>query len=65
MMDRQKAHELPQMQVGFMQSICLPCYELIAAVIPESQELLDRCRYNAKKWQELADEQNTKEIGDD
>lgn len=43
MMDREKANQLPQMQVGFMKSICLPCYELIAAMVPEAQQLLDRC----------------------
>lgn len=57
MMDRNKAHELPQMQVGFMRGICIPCYELIAKVIPESAFLRDQCEFNAKKWEELAAEQ--------
>ncbi|KAE9420490.1 hypothetical protein Angca_003048, partial [Angiostrongylus cantonensis] len=43
MMDRNKAHELPQMQVGFMRGICLPCYELIAKVLPEASFLRDQC----------------------
>uniref|UniRef100_A0A915B5E2 PDEase domain-containing protein n=1 Tax=Parascaris univalens TaxID=6257 RepID=A0A915B5E2_PARUN len=57
MMDRQKAHELPQMQVGFMNGICMPCYELLSRVIPETDQLKERCRYNANKWEELAGEQ--------
>uniref|UniRef100_F1LC41 3',5'-cyclic phosphodiesterase pde-5 n=1 Tax=Ascaris suum TaxID=6253 RepID=F1LC41_ASCSU len=57
MMDRQKAHELPQMQVGFMNGICMPCYELLSRVIPETDQLKERCRYNANKWEELAEEQ--------
>uniref|UniRef100_A0A5S6PHW1 Phosphodiesterase n=1 Tax=Brugia malayi TaxID=6279 RepID=A0A5S6PHW1_BRUMA len=57
MMDREKVNELPQMQVTFMKYICIPCYELIVTTIPECQQLLDRCLYNMKKWQELADEQ--------
>ncbi|RCN36899.1 3'5'-cyclic nucleotide phosphodiesterase [Ancylostoma caninum] len=57
MMDRNKAHELPQMQVGFMRGICLPCYELVAKVIPDAAFLRDQCEYNAKKWEELAAEQ--------
>ncbi|CAI4227333.1 unnamed protein product [Auanema sp. JU1783] len=61
MMDRQKAHELPQMQVGFMRGICLPCYELIARIIPEASGLRDRCRYNAEKWEELAEDQRKRE----
>ncbi|PIO77290.1 3'5'-cyclic nucleotide phosphodiesterase [Teladorsagia circumcincta] len=44
-------------QVGFMRGICLPCYDLIAKVIPESAFLRDQCEYNAKKWEELAAEQ--------
>lgn len=44
MMDRQKAHELPQMQVGFMNGICMPCYELLSRVIPETDQLKERCR---------------------
>ncbi|KAJ1350837.1 putative 3',5'-cyclic phosphodiesterase pde-5 [Parelaphostrongylus tenuis] len=57
MMDRNKAHELPQMQVGFMRGICLPCYELIAKVLPDASFLRDQCEYNTKKWEELAAEQ--------
>ncbi|VBB27559.1 unnamed protein product [Acanthocheilonema viteae] len=57
LMDREKANELPQMQVTFMKDICIPCYELIVMAVPECQQLLDRCLYNMKKWQELADEQ--------
>uniref|UniRef100_A0A8R1XS20 Phosphodiesterase n=1 Tax=Onchocerca volvulus TaxID=6282 RepID=A0A8R1XS20_ONCVO len=65
MMDREKVNELPQMQVTFMKYICVPCYELIVATIPECQQLLDRCLYNMNKWQELADEQNKEEIKQD
>ncbi|OZC12427.1 3'5'-cyclic nucleotide phosphodiesterase [Onchocerca flexuosa] len=65
MMDREKVNELPQMQVTFMKYICVPCYELIVATIPECQQLLDRCLYNMNKWQELADEQNKEELKED
>ncbi|MCP9260348.1 Phosphodiesterase [Dirofilaria immitis] len=43
MMDREKVNKLPQVQVSFMKYICVPCYELIVAAIPECQQLLDRC----------------------
>uniref|UniRef100_A0A915PFD0 Phosphodiesterase n=1 Tax=Setaria digitata TaxID=48799 RepID=A0A915PFD0_9BILA len=65
MMDREKANELPQMQVTFMKYICVPCYQLVVAVVPECQQLLDRCLYNMKKWQELADEQKKAEVEED
>uniref|UniRef100_A0A1I7WB41 Phosphodiesterase n=1 Tax=Heterorhabditis bacteriophora TaxID=37862 RepID=A0A1I7WB41_HETBA len=48
MMDRNKAHELPQMQVGFMRGICMPCYDLIARIIPEASHLRDRCALSSK-----------------
>lgn len=70
MMDRQRAHELPQMQVGFMRGICCPCYELISEIIPQAEQLRERSkyvrnggfilchfRYNCSKWEELAEEQ--------
>ena len=44
MMDRAKAEELPQMQVGFMKGICVECYDLISQVIPETIQLRDRAR---------------------
>ena len=63
MMDRSKAHELPQMQVsgrigivarntvhsppikvGFMRGICIPCYEVLADVIPEAEKLRERSK---------------------
>ncbi|KAI6242433.1 Phosphodiesterase [Aphelenchoides fujianensis] len=57
MMDRSKASELPQMQVGFMKGICVPCYDVISKVIPEAEPLKERSLYNLRKWQEMADEQ--------
>ncbi|VDN52735.1 unnamed protein product [Dracunculus medinensis] len=58
MMDRNRAHELPKMQVEFMTGICIPCYEIISKVVPESAVLFERCWHNSKKWKEIADEQN-------
>ncbi|KAI6175062.1 Phosphodiesterase [Aphelenchoides bicaudatus] len=57
MMDRDKANELPQMQVGFMKGICIPCYEAISKIMPEALPLKDRALYNLGKWEEMAKEQ--------
>ncbi|VDK71405.1 unnamed protein product [Litomosoides sigmodontis] len=65
LMDRKRANELPQMQVTFMKYICVPCYELIVTILPECQQLLERCLYNMKKWQEIADEQKEAELKED
>ncbi|VDD93505.1 unnamed protein product [Enterobius vermicularis] len=60
MMDRRRANELPQAQVGFMEGICIPCYELLAKVIPESEPFYQRAKENTKRWKEIAAEQKEK-----
>ena len=54
MMDRSKPHLLPASQVGFITSICIPCYSLLNRLIPETQPLLDGCQTNLQRWKELA-----------
>jgi len=56
LMDRALAHELPKNQVNFIKSICLPCYSLIARVLPETIPMLNGAKSNLQRWQELADE---------
>ncbi|XP_067679521.1 probable 3',5'-cyclic phosphodiesterase pde-5 isoform X2 [Haliotis asinina] len=55
MMDRDKKHELPQLEVGFIVGICLPCYELLAQILPETAPMVDGIRANLNKWKELAE----------
>jgi len=55
MMDRDKADQLPESQVGFIVGICLPCYELLAQIIPASRPMVDGALSNLSKWQELSD----------
>ncbi|XP_052776566.1 probable 3',5'-cyclic phosphodiesterase pde-5 isoform X2 [Mya arenaria] len=55
MMDREKKHELPQLEVGFLVGICLPCYELMAQVLPETKPMKDGALSNMKKWKQLAE----------
>uniref|UniRef100_A0A2C9JI08 Phosphodiesterase n=1 Tax=Biomphalaria glabrata TaxID=6526 RepID=A0A2C9JI08_BIOGL len=55
MMDRDKKEELPMLEVGFIQSICIPCYELMYSVMPETQPMLTGARENLRKWKELMD----------
>ncbi|CAF4156780.1 unnamed protein product, partial [Rotaria magnacalcarata] len=56
LMDRSLAHELPKNQVNFMKSICLPCYALIARVLPETTPMVIGAKSNLQRWQELAAE---------
>ncbi|XP_064486459.1 probable 3',5'-cyclic phosphodiesterase pde-5 isoform X3 [Ornithodoros turicata] len=66
MMDRSKAQELPASQVGFLKNICIPCYELLAMVVPGTDDMKKGCLDNLKLWEELAAIEDSKlEKGDD
>ena len=43
-------------QVGFFSGICLPCYELLAKLIPELTPMLENCADNLASWKQLADQ---------
>ncbi|XP_046852626.1 dual 3',5'-cyclic-AMP and -GMP phosphodiesterase 11-like isoform X2 [Xenia sp. Carnegie-2017] len=64
MMDRCKKDQLPEMQVGFIDGICLPVYKAFAQLCPELQKLLDGCLDNRRRWSELADTQRKKMLED-
>ncbi|KAG8290391.1 cGMP-specific 3',5'-cyclic phosphodiesterase [Homalodisca vitripennis] len=55
MMDRERKDELPQMQVGFIDVICLPLYKVLAETFPWMQPLYDGCYTNKLHWQDLAE----------
>ncbi|XP_055949647.1 cGMP-specific 3',5'-cyclic phosphodiesterase-like isoform X3 [Argiope bruennichi] len=61
MMDRDKKDELPAMQVGFIDCICLPVYEALVEVQPALSPLLQGCLENRKNWQALANDKHKKE----
>ncbi|KAG8199264.1 hypothetical protein JTE90_003687 [Oedothorax gibbosus] len=52
-MDRTKVDEQPDSQVGFLKGICIPCYELLYNLIPETKPMLDGCRENLEHWESL------------
>ncbi|CAF3716681.1 unnamed protein product [Rotaria sp. Silwood1] len=56
MMDREKKDELPKMQVGFIDSICLPLYKMLADVDPGLNPLFDGCKTNRENWEKLQQE---------
>ncbi|XP_022339829.1 cGMP-specific 3',5'-cyclic phosphodiesterase-like isoform X2 [Crassostrea virginica] len=55
MMDREKKDELPKMQVGFIDAICLPIYKMFAEMNQKLSPLYDGVLDNKKHWQQLAD----------
>ncbi|XP_061723546.1 cGMP-specific 3',5'-cyclic phosphodiesterase-like isoform X1 [Cydia pomonella] len=55
MMDREKKDELPQMQVGFIDMICLPLYRVLSDTFPWIQPLYTGTLDNRNRWQDLAE----------
>ncbi|RVE49619.1 hypothetical protein evm_005751, partial [Chilo suppressalis] len=55
MMDREKKDELPQMQVGFIDMICLPLYKVLSDTFPWIQPLYAGTMDNRQRWQDLAE----------
>ncbi|KAK3858174.1 hypothetical protein Pcinc_035615, partial [Petrolisthes cinctipes] len=60
MMDRDKVDEQAQSQVGFLSAICIPCYQLLNRVIPNTDQLLEGCKANLDRWMQIVDEEKKK-----
>lgn len=43
-------------QVGFLTQICLPCYEMLQIILPNTSKLLVMASNNLEKWSQKADE---------
>ncbi|GIY28841.1 dual 3',5'-cyclic-AMP and -GMP phosphodiesterase 11 [Caerostris darwini] len=56
MMNRDKRDKLPLMQVGFIDSICLPIYEAFAMISNKLTPLLNGVKENRAQWLKLAEE---------
>lgn len=58
-MNRDKMSKLPEMQIGFIDSICAPIYTAFAKLFPhELSPLLDGCLANRNLWVELNKQNN-------
>ncbi|KAH8310282.1 hypothetical protein KR044_000444 [Drosophila immigrans] len=55
MMDRERKDELPKMQVGFIDVICLPLYRVLCDTFPWIQPLYEGTLENRRNWQDLAE----------
>ncbi|XP_070544781.1 dual 3',5'-cyclic-AMP and -GMP phosphodiesterase 11-like isoform X2 [Ptychodera flava] len=60
MMNREKKDLLPKMQVEFIDAICLPVYKALTSINDKFKPLLRGCVSNREKWQELAEETETR-----
>uniref|UniRef100_T1KKV1 PDEase domain-containing protein n=2 Tax=Tetranychus urticae TaxID=32264 RepID=T1KKV1_TETUR len=53
MMDRDRQHEFPVMQVTFIDTICLPIYQLLSDFWPSLEPLYKGCLDNRSKWMDI------------
>ncbi|GCC26171.1 rod cGMP-specific 3',5'-cyclic phosphodiesterase subunit alpha [Chiloscyllium punctatum] len=60
MMDRNKADELPKLQVGFIDFVCTFVYKEFTRFHSEIQPMLSGILNNRKEWKALADEHEAK-----
>ncbi|KAJ8317387.1 hypothetical protein KUTeg_005291 [Tegillarca granosa] len=60
MMDREKKDELPKMQVGFIDAICIPVYKMFAEMNKKLDPMYKGVMNNRANWQALADEHEGK-----
>lgn len=49
------------LKVGFLSAICIPCYELLNRLIPNTEQLLEGCKSNLDRWKDMVEEEKTKE----
>ncbi|XP_046832807.1 dual 3',5'-cyclic-AMP and -GMP phosphodiesterase 11 isoform X1 [Vespa crabro] len=54
-MNREKEDQLPMMQVGFIDSICLPIYEAFALLSDKLEPLVEGVTNNKRHWLEIAE----------
>lgn len=55
MMDRERKDELPKMQVGFIDVICIPLYRVLSETFPWIHPLYEGTVDNRQHWQDLAE----------
>ncbi|CAG0883666.1 unnamed protein product [Cyprideis torosa] len=55
MMNREKRDRLPELQVEFIDVICLPVYEALCKLSPALQPLLSGVQNNRMRWKTMAD----------
>lgn len=57
LMDRERQHELPQLQIRWINDICLPLYESLGQMNPKLSVMTEGAAENMKQWQKIVDAQ--------
>ncbi|XP_065556370.1 cGMP-specific 3',5'-cyclic phosphodiesterase-like [Artemia franciscana] len=55
MLNRDKKDDLPKMQIGFIDAICLPLYKALSESFPWVKPLYQHCAENRENWMKLAE----------
>nr|XP_018899769.1 PREDICTED: dual 3',5'-cyclic-AMP and -GMP phosphodiesterase 11A-like [Bemisia tabaci] len=59
LMDREKQHELPQLQISWITEICLPLYRSLGKMNPKLNVMSEGAVENMRQWAKLAAVSNT------
>ncbi|CAG9782068.1 unnamed protein product [Diatraea saccharalis] len=62
MMDRNMPDEQPASQVGFLSQICIPCYYMLARILPHTMPMYEMAQKNLKYWSEKASKSRKEEL---
>ncbi|KAK6621638.1 hypothetical protein RUM44_001445 [Polyplax serrata] len=62
MMDRNQPGQQAPSQVEFLTQICIPCYSILAEVVPGAKPLLKGCQENLERWKELCKNGETQDV---
>jgi hypothetical protein len=54
LMNRYLKQELPQMQAGFFEGVCLPVYRALACLSPAFKRMEEAVRSNKERWKKMA-----------
>ncbi|KAL0269123.1 UNVERIFIED_CONTAM: hypothetical protein PYX00_006958 [Menopon gallinae] len=55
LMDRERQHELPQLQIRWISDICLPLYKSLSEMNPKLSVMTEGATENMKQWQKMVD----------
>ena len=61
LMNRDLKQELPQMQAGFCEGVCLPVYRALACLSPAFKRMEEAVRSNKERWKKMAVEMEERE----
>nr|CAD7443993.1 unnamed protein product [Timema bartmani] len=53
MMDRDKQESIPDDQVQFLSVVCLPCFEILHSLLPNTEDILSLCLELKEAWKEI------------